>query len=417
MNKNNQSQRRHLVVIGGGTAGISLIASIKKRTKDIAITLIEPNEYHYYQPAWTLVGGGLFDVKKTRRLMKSVIPDNVIWCRDRVSQVVAEHHCVETEKGETIKYDYLVVASGLVLRWDSIPGLEETLGRNGVTSNYRYDLAGYTWQLVKTLKQGNALFCQPPMPIKCAGAPQKALYLSCDRWRRQGCLDKVNVTFCLAGQAIFGVSEFVAPLKKHLEKYQAKVNFQHNLVRVDGERRQATFSVAAEGKEAHEITLPFDMLHVVPPQAAPGFIAESGLADSAGWCDVNKFTLQHHRWPSIFAVGDCCSTPNAKTAAAARKQVVVAAENLAALLNGAAPRSHYDGYGSCPLTVEKGKVILAEFGYDNRLLPTFPMLTPSRPSRAGWWLKAWFLPRFYWAGMLRGVEWFATSKPSAATEK
>lgn len=411
MNTNHENRPPHLVVIGGGSAGISLIASLKKRIKNIAITLIEPGEYHYYQPAWTLVGGGTFDIRKTRREMKSVIPDNVIWLKDKVIRVAAEDKYIETENGKKLDYDYLVVACGLTLRWDKIAGLEETLGRNGVTSNYRYDLASYTWQLVKELRQGNAIFCQPPVPIKCAGAPQKALYLSCDHWRRQGCLEKINVSFCLAGQAIFGVPEFVPPLKRYLAKYRAAVHFQHNLIRVDGERRLATFSLAGEDQQGQEVTLPFDMLHVVPPQSAPDFIAHSGLADAAGWCDVDKYRLQHRRWPEIFAVGDCCGTPNAKTAAAARKQVVVVAENLAALLNHRPLRSQYDGYGSCPLTVEKGKVVLAEFGYENRLLPTFPFLDSSRPGRMAWWLKAWFLPRFYWRGMLRGVEWFARSQP------
>ena len=163
-------------------------------------------------------------------------------------------------------------------------------------------------------------------------------------------------------------------------------------------------------EEKRELTLPFDMLHVVPPQSAPAFISQSGLADGAGWCDVDKLTLQHKHWPDIFAVGDCCSTPNAKTLAAARKQVVVVAENVAARIHGTPLTAHYDGYGSCPLTVEKGKVVLAEFGYDGKLLPTFPLLDATQPSRMAWWLKAWFLPRFYWAGMLRGVEWFAGSK-------
>lgn len=399
----------HLVVIGGGSAGIGVIASIKKRVKNIAITLIEPGDQHYYQPAWTLVGAGLYDINKTRRPVADVIPPDVAWVKSAVINICPEDNFIVTAGGEKIYYDSLIVASGLVLRWDKIAGLEETLGKNGVTSNYRFDLAPYTYELVKNLTHGNAIFCQPGMPIKCAGAPQKALYLSCDHWQKQGCLKNISVGFFLAGQAVFGVPEFVPPLRNYLQKYQANVNFRHNLTRVNGEKKLATFTVTAESGDAHEVTLPFDMLHVVPPQTAPAFIAQSGLGDANGWCEVDKHTLQHVRWPNIFSLGDCCSTPNAKTAAAARKQIVVVAENLQKVLRNAIPDSRYDGYGSCPLTVEKGKVVLAEFGYDNQLLPTFP-LNPARPSRIAWWLKAWFLPRFYWAGMLRGVEWFAKSK-------
>lgn len=403
--------KKRIVVIGGGSSGIGVAASIRKRVKDADITIVEPNDCHYYQPAWTLVGGGLFDIDKTQRAMRAVIPQDAEWIQDGVARINPAEKYLETREGRKISYDFLIVACGLVLRWDKIAGLEETLGLNGVTSNYRFDLAEYTWKLVREMKGGQAIFSQPALPIKCAGAPQKALYLSCDHWRRQGLLNNINVNFCLAGAAVFGIPQFVPPLSEYLKKYRAQINFRHNLVRVDGENRRATFSVDLDGEECREVTLSFDMLHVVPPQSAPAFISQSGLSDEAGWCDVDKFTLQHKRWHDIFAVGDCCSTPNAKTLAAARKQVVVAAENIAALIHGGPLTSYYDGYGSCPLTVEKGKVVLAEFGYDSQLLPTFPLLDATRPSRMAWWLKAWFLPKFYWAGMLRGIEWFAASKP------
>lgn len=400
---------KRLVIIGGGSAGIGVIASIKKRTTNLSIILIEPQEQHFYQPAWTLVGRGLLDVEKTYRPMNEVIPPGVSWVKDSVLRVFPDNQMVETTLGEKISYDYLIVACGLTLRWDKIAGIQETLGRNGVTSNYRFDLASYTWELVKKLQNGNALFCQPSMPIKCAGAPQKAMYLSCDHWQRTGVLRNIKVSFCLAGQVVFGVPTFVPPLKSYLEKYGARVNYCHNLIRVDGERKLATFAVSKEENIVDEVTLPFDMLHVVPPQSAPEFIQKSGLGDINGWCDVDKCTLQHQRWPNIFSLGDCCSAPNSKTLAAARKQIVVVAENICHVIRGKAPESRYDGYGSCPLTVELGKVVLAEFGYDNKLMPTFPF-NATKPNRFAWWLTVWFLPHFYWAGILRGVEWFTKCK-------
>ncbi len=409
MSHEKNSKNIRLVVIGGGSAGIGVIASIQKRLRNVSITLIEPREKHYYQPAWTLVGGGLYDIDKTQKNMREVIPAGVEWVKDVVQKVSAKTNTIETASGKCIPYDYLIVACGLTLRWDLIEGLQETLGKNGVTSNYRFDLASYTWELVKKLQSGNAVFCQPPMPIKCAGAPQKALYLSCDHWTRSGALENINVSFCLAGQAIFGVPQFVPPLKAYLDKYGAQVNFGRTLTRVNGEGKLATFSVSdAEGTITEE-TLPFDMLHVVPPQTAPDFIKISGLGDANGWCEVDQYTLQHQSRKNIFSLGDCCSAPNSKTAAAARKQIVVVAENLRNAVLGRELAARYDGYGSCPLTVERGKVILAEFGYNNKLMPTFP-LNATHPSRLAWWLKVWFLPRFYWAGMLRGVEWFAKSK-------
>ncbi|KTC48911.1 pyridine nucleotide-disulfide oxidoreductase [Pseudomonas fluorescens ABAC62] len=393
-----------IVVIGGGSAGIGLLASLLKRDPDLNITLIEPSEHHCYQPAWTLVGGGAYDLKKTRRPLADVLPNGVTWMQAAVTELLADERTLVLDSGQRVTWNNLIVCPGLRLAWEKVEGLEETLGQHGVTSNYSYEHAAYTWQLVKQLKGGKAIFTQPAMPIKCAGAPQKAMYLSCDHWLRQGDLKHIDVEFNLAGAALFGVATFVPPLMNYVKKYNARLAFNSNLVKVDGPARKAWFEVKdAEGTVTLE-EKSFDMLHVVPPQVAPDFIRQSPLADAAGWCEVNPHSLQHLRYPHIFGLGDVCGTTNAKTAAAVRKQIVVVAENLLALRKQAPLPLKYDGYGSCPLTVEKGKVVLAEFGYGGKLLPTFP-LDPTRARRSMWFLKATLLPWFYWNGMLKGREW------------
>ncbi len=396
-----------IVVIGGGSAGIGLLASLLKRDPHLNITLIEPNDTHYYQPAWTLVGGGAYDVKKTARPMADVLPDGVTWVQASVAELLPDEQTLVLDSGQRVTWKNLIVCPGLRLAWEKIDGLAETLGQNGVTSNYSYQHASYTWQLVRQLKGGKAIFTQPAMPIKCAGAPQKAMYLSCDHWLKQGDLKNINVEFNLAGAALFGVATFVPPLMKYIEKYSARLAFNSNLVKVDGPARKAWFEIKdAEGNVTVE-EKPFDLLHVVPPQVSPDFIRHSPLADTAGWCEVNPQSLQHVRYPHIFGLGDVCSTTNAKTAAAVRKQIVVVAENLLALRKQAPMLLKYDGYGSCPLTVEKGKVVLAEFGYGGKLLPTFP-LDPTVARRSAWFLKATLLPWFYWNGMLKGREWLTS---------
>ncbi|MDR9878897.1 FAD/NAD(P)-binding oxidoreductase [Pseudomonas allii] len=393
-----------IVVIGGGSAGIGLLASLLKRDPHLNITLIEPSDHHCYQPAWTLVGGGAYDVKKTRRPLADVLPNGVTWVQAAVSELLPDEQTLVLDSGQRVTWNNLIVCPGLRLAWEKVEGLQDTLGQHGVTSNYSYEHAAYTWQLVQQLKGGKAIFTQPAMPIKCAGAPQKAMYLSCDHWLKQGTLKHIDVEFNLAGAALFGVATFVPPLMKYVEKYNARLAFNANLVKVDGPARKAWFEVKdAEGNVRVE-EKPFDLLHVVPPQVSPDFIRQSPLADAAGWCEVNPHSLQHLRYPHIFGLGDVCGTTNAKTAAAVRKQIVVVAENLLALRRQAPLPLKYDGYGSCPLTVEKGKVVLAEFGYGGKLLPTFP-LDPTRARRSMWFLKATLLPWFYWNGMLKGREW------------
>ncbi|MGU9811431.1 FAD-dependent oxidoreductase [Pseudomonas sp. LF052] len=393
-----------IVVIGGGSAGIGLLASLLKRDPHLNITLIEPSDYHCYQPAWTLVGGGAYDVKKTRRPLADVLPNGVTWVQAAVTEVLPEAQTLVLDSGQRVTWNNLIVCPGLRLAWEKVEGLQDTLGQNGVTSNYSYEHAAYTWQLVQQLKGGKAIFTQPAMPIKCAGAPQKAMYLSCDHWLKQGHLKNIDVEFDLAGAALFGVATFVPPLMKYVEKYQARLAFNSNLVKVDGPARKAWFEVKDAAGTVTVQEKSFDLLHVVPPQVSPDFIRLSPLADAAGWCEVNPHSLQHLRYPHIFGLGDVCGTTNAKTAAAVRKQIVVVAENLLALRQQAPLPLRYDGYGSCPLTVEKGKVVLAEFGYGGKLLPTFP-LDPTRARRSMWFLKATLLPWFYWNGMLKGREW------------
>ncbi|MGM0906717.1 MAG: TIGR01244 family sulfur transferase [Pseudomonadota bacterium] len=401
-----------VVIVGGGAGGQAVAASLLKRQPSLDIAIIEPNQAHYYQPGWTLVGGGVFEPEQTQRPMNSVMPKQATWYQTALSQFIPEQQQVVLENGDILGYRSLVVATGLKLDWDAIPGLRESLGKNGVTSNYRFDLAPYTWELVQSLKSGTALFTQPPMPIKCAGAPQKAMYLSCDEWHRSEVLKDISVEFCTAGAALFGVKDYVPALEKYVEKYNISLAFQNKLVKVDGPNQQATFEVTDVEGNLKEVVKSFDMLHVCPPQTAPDVIASSSIADAAGWVDVSPETLQHKRYGNIFAVGDVSNSPNAKTAAAVRKQAPVVAENIISTLAGSPPTAVYEGYGSCPLTVERGKIVLAEFGYGGKLQPTLPqwLVNGTQPSRLAWFLKEKMLPWIYWDLMLKGKEWLAAPK-------
>lgn len=402
----------NVVIIGGGAAGIATASSLLERSSDVQITIIEPSDVHSYQPGWTMVGGGIFESESTVRTMASQIPGGVRWVKSPVERFDPENNMVFIEGGEGIGYDQLVVCPGLALDWQAIEGLEETLGRNGVTSNYRFDLAPYTWELVTKLKSGKAIFTQPPMPIKCAGAPQKAMYLSSDHWYRNGVINNIDIEFCNAGGVLFGVKEYIPALMEYVEKYQAQLSFNSTLVAIDGPARTATFRCTDENGKTSKVKKTFDMIHVCPPQKAHAFISASPLADDAGWVEVDQASLQHKRYKNIWSLGDAAGTSNAKTAAAVRKQAPTVAENLLAVSAGKSPEMVYTGYGSCPLTVERGRIVLAEFGYGGALQPTFPkwLLDGQKPSRLAWFLKEKILPALYWHGMLKGKEWMA--KPS-----
>lgn len=402
-----------IVIVGSGSGGISVASSLLKRKRDLRIALVDPAQKHYYQPGWTMVGGGVFSNTQTMRNMRDLIPKGVSWIRQSVVGFAPQENTVQLDNGQSLHYQQLIVAPGLVLDWDGVKGLKESLGKNGVTSNYSYQYAPYTWELVKGLKKGRAIFTQPPMPIKCAGAPQKALYLSGDHWYRSGALKDISIDFYNSGAVLFGVAAYVPVLQSYIDKYRAKLHFKHTLVEVDGENRRAYFRSGDPANEGEVFCEEFDMLHVCPLQKAPEFVAKSVLADATGWLDVDQFTLQQKQFANIWGLGDVTNAPNAKTMAAVRKQAPVVADNVISAMNSRALEAGYDGYGSCPLTVERGKIVLAEFGYGGKLLPSFPIffINGLQATRAAWILKKDILPSVYWHVMLKGREWMAGPKP------
>ncbi|ROO24775.1 NAD(P)/FAD-dependent oxidoreductase [Salinisphaera orenii] len=392
------SSHHRIVIAGGGTAGLSVAASLLRESPQLDVAVIEPSDDHYYQPGWTLVGGGDMRARDTHRHEADVMPDKATWIKDAVAGFAPDDNHVKLASGAGVSYDFLVVALGLQLDWDAIEGLPDTLGANGVTSNYRYDLAPYTHELARGLGQGaNALFTQPAMPIKCAGAPQKALYLTADTLRKRGV--QANVAFYNQGGAMFGVPAYARALDDIIAGYGATPHFKHNLVAVDGPARQAVFDT-----DDGQVTRDFDMLHVVPPQSAPDVVKNSPLAGDAGWVSVDKNRLTHTRYDNVYALGDCTDTPNAKTMAAVRRQFPVLVGELRTALGERAQRGDYDGYGACPLTVAHGKVLLAEFRYGGEVVSSFP-LDPRVARRIHWPLKSRGFPWMYWHVMLKGRDW------------
>ena len=397
------TQQHHtILIVGGGAAGVSVANNMRRQNATIKIALIEPSEKHYYQPGFTIIGGGAYTLKQTTRNEADLIHPTVTWLKDYAETFQPDENTVTLRSGESIGYDYLVVCPGLQLDWDKIAGLKETLGKNNVCSNYSAETAEYTWECIKNSESGTALFTQPPMPIKCAGAPQKIMYLAADRFRKKGILDKFNIEFCNAGPAIFGIPFFAKALSKVVAGYGIKTNFNHNLVAIDGPAKTATFEMTdAEGNK-QQVVKAFDMIHVTPPQSAPDFIKKSPLANAGGWVDVHDKTLQHNKYPNIFGLGDATSTPNAKTAAAVRKQVPILVDNILHLINGKAVEEKYDGYGSCPLTTSLSTVMLAEFAYGGKVTPSFPLLDP-RKNLFIWWIgKKIGFPWMYWHLMIKG---------------
>jgi sulfide:quinone oxidoreductase len=388
-----------ILIVGGGNAGISIASQLLRKDASLDIAIVDGAKKHYYQPAWTLVGGGEFDIQDTERDEASVIPAGAAWVQQMVSGFKPDENKITLADGSDLSYDYLIAAPGIQLNWADIKGLPETLGKNGVCSNYSFKTAPYTWECIQQTKKGKAIFTTPHTPIKCGGAPQKIMYLAADYFRRNK--RKTQVEFWSGGTRVFGVEKYEHTLKKVIARYGINTQFFVKLDEVDGPNKKAKFVGIGEANKDKEYWVEFDMLHVTPPQSAPDFVKNSPLANVAGWLDVDKHTLQHTKYPNIFGAGDAASLPASRTGAAIRKQAPVLVDNLIAAMQGKLLTTKYHGYSSCPIITGYDKLVLAEFDYDNQPVETFPF-DQSKERWSMYQMKKFLLPYLYWNQILPG---------------
>jgi len=413
-----------VIIVGAGTGGIMTAAQMLKRNPKLNIAIIDPAETHYYQPAYTLVGAGDFDFEKTKRSTASLIPKGAIWIKDYVDNVFPDKNTLTTRKSGDFSYEILVLSPGLVNNLDAIEGLREAVEKKVVCSNYIDPRE--TWRQLQAFKGGNAIFTMPTTPIKCGGGPQKIAYLTADYLRKNGLDKKSNIVFATPGSVIFGVKEIRETLEDVIRRYGIKFKPGYAPVKIDATKKTVTFKLVGPNENKYVVTtdndikeivsgdatveIPFDFLHLAPPQEAPAFIKTNQLlANETGWLDVDINTLQHKRFENIFGIGDAAAIPTAKTGAAVRKQVPVIVESIFNLLNGKAiSEKRYEGYSSCPLVTGYGKMVLAEFDYKNNFTPD-PKLkqlliwNSDKEHYRLWLLKKYMLPHLYWNKMMKGI--------------
>lgn len=398
---NNQFE---VLIVGGGNAGLSVAAQLSQKKSGLSIGIVEPSEKHYYQPAWTLVGAGEFNIADTEKNEKDYIPAGSIWIKDAVATFEPEQNQVTCKSGAKYTYKILIVAPGIQIDWQNIKGLSDTLGKNEVSSNYSFEIAPYTWELIKNFKGGVAVFTNPSTAIKCGGAPHKIMYLACDYWRKKGILEQCEVHYVSGAGVIFGVKEYAQTLEKVVADNHIFTHFGANTVAIDGKSKTILYEQKNADGDIVQQSLNFDICHTVPPQSAPDFIKKSPLADpnnALGYVEINKNTMQHSRYSNVFALGDCTNAPCSKTGAAIRKQAPVVVENVLRVLAQQQPTAEYTGYSACPIPTQYGKLMLAEFDYSNTPKMTFPF-DQAKPRWSMWLLKKYILPWLYWNRILTG---------------
>jgi sulfide:quinone oxidoreductase len=249
--------------------------------------------------------------------------------------------------------------------------------------------------------------------------------MSSDYLRKQGLLEKSNVILTMPGSVVFGVKEIKKTLEKVIQNYGIHLRTSYSPVKIDIEKKIVYFKYI--GADAHGclndtaklgekvsgesmVEIPFDFMHIAPPQSTPQYIRSSPFVNSDGWLDVDLNSLKHNKYHNVYGIGDAAALPTAKTGAAIRKQVPVVIDQLLHVLNNAELNGKaYDGYSSCPLVTGYGKMVLAEFDYKNNFTPDpklkqLLIFDSSKEHYRLWLLKKHILPYLYWNKMLKGEE-------------
>ncbi|CAH0701033.1 unnamed protein product [Spodoptera exigua] len=399
---NNGTYSCKLLVIGGGTGGSATSAKFARRLPKHSVIILEPSKDHYYQPLWTLVGAGVVTLKDTWRQQANILSKNAQWIQDSAKTILPDENKVLTSDGHVINYEYLVVASGLINDYDKVPGLYQALEdkTSGVSSIYDAAYCEKTFSDIKRHKGGNAIFTYPDTLIKCPGAPQKIAYLADSFFNKTNVRSKTNIYYNTCLPVIFGVPKYAEELMKVVKRKNINVNYKTVLKEVRPEKKEAVFY--NKERMSEDIVMDYSILHVTPPMKTPDFLrSNQKLTDENGFLDVDKFTLQSNRYPNIYGIGDCTSTPNSKTAAAIAPQSYVLENNLLATMKKDDPKFKYNGYGACPLLTSYNTCILAEFVYGGIPHETLPFNQASE-SVIAFYMKRFVFPAIYWHLMVKG---------------
>ena len=410
-----------IVIVGGGAAGITMAAYLSDMLRYVDVTLIEPNEIHHYQPGYTLIAADLFSPDEVAKKTAKLIPDHVKWLKDSVTELNPDHNSLATSSNGKIAYDFLVLVPGCQMDFNLVAGLSrESLGEGNVHCIYDFKGAALCRDAIKQLgvsRAGRLLFTNTYTKIKCGGAPKKICLITEDYLRKRGLRRNFEISYFANQNELMKPKVYGDRLIKIFGERDISVKYKHRMTSVDTSARKAVFELLPE-PSANPIALDanyekrvvdYDFLHFVPPMSAPDFVKNSPVSvpidknNQGGWVKVDKETLIHAKFKNIISLGDVAGIPTSKTGAAIRKQAPIAAANLVSIMEGKAPQLKYNGYSACPIITEYGKVLMCEFGYDDKLLPSIPFLDPALERGMWWMLKVHGLKPMYYQGMLKGL--------------
>ena len=393
-------EKVNIAIVGAGIAGLAVANRLRRQLPNAGLTILDSRKNHYYQPGYTLLATGVWNnINKVTDSNVDLLSTGIDWIQENVREFLPDNNHIITDSGQKIGYDYLVVATGLRLGFEKIEGLNiQDLGTEGIGSVYHSpEVAIKTWQQIDAFRQkgGRAVMTLAHTDMKCAGAPLKMTFMLHDRLIQAGTRQNSDIQFFSPHQTVFSVPVVNENILSRWASYDSPIipNFEQRLTGIDKTAKVAYFT----GVDGNKSQQDYDFIHVVPPMFAVDSVLNSPLANTKGWLDVDKYTLQHKRYENVFGVGDINGTPKGKTAATVKLSAPIVTNNLIDVIQGKEPSQKFNGYTSCPLLIKEGEAMLVEFDYENNLTPSVPLVNPLKESYFAWFLEEMMLKPAYMA--------------------
>ncbi|MFK5921703.1 MAG: FAD/NAD(P)-binding oxidoreductase [Verrucomicrobiota bacterium] len=345
---------KNIIIIGGGTGGC-IVANLlaKKLDSDEAkITVISASEQHHYQPGWLYVPFAREDARSLTRPVRDLLKKQINLLIGKVKKLDDGNHQVILENGDTVSYDYLVIATGSIPCPEDIPGLSEG-GNHFYTEKDSFEL----YQILQEFRGGKVVIGVGGLPYKCPVAPLEFTFLFEEFVNEKGIRDKTDITYTFPLNAVFNIPSVAEVAEPILQERNINIETFFNLEEVNADEKKA---LSLEGTE-----LDYDLLIMIPPHRGAPFLQGHDIADAKGWVKTNKQSLRAGDSKNIWALGDTTDIPISKAGSTAHFEGPVIAKHIIADLRGEELGEDcvYEGHVMCFLETGYSKASIIDFDY------------------------------------------------------
>lgn len=407
---------KKLLILGAGTGGTIMANKMRKvlSREEWEITIVDQNKTHYYQPGFLFIPFGIYTREDVIKPKTNFLPFGMNVIFEEIERIDAPMNHVILKDGVSLKYDFLIIATGTRTVPEETPGMKGNSWYKNIFDFYTIDGAIALANFFKTWQGGELVLNIADVPIKCPVAPLEFVMFADAYFVERGLRNNVNITFVTPMSGAFTKPRASRVLGSMLEDKNIRIVPDFYLERVDGERKVI---VSYDERE-----IPYDGLITIPVHKGDPVISRSGLGDDMDFVKANKNTLQSDLFPNIFVIGDAGNFPTSKAGSVAHFQSDVLTENLLCAIENRPFTASSDGHSNCYIETGFGKGALIDFNYDTEPLPgSFPfpgigpfgLLKETRTNHYGKLMFRWI----YWHILLKGKEMPIDSKMTMAGKK